>query len=104
MSKETIQARIRQNPKFAELVGRRTKFAVALSLIVLVPYYTFMMITAFNPSLLATKLSEDGVMTVGWPAAAIMIVGFWLLTGLYVRRANSEFDELTAEVLKEAGK
>ena len=104
MSNETIQTRIRRNPKFAELVGRRTKFAVVLSLIVLIPYYTFMMITAFNPQLLATKLSADGVMTIGWPVAAIMIVGFWLLTGLYVRRANSEFDELTAEVLEEAGK
>ena len=53
MSQNSIQARIRKNPKFAELVGKRTRFAIILSLIVLVPYYTFMMITAFYPALLA---------------------------------------------------
>lgn len=43
-------------------------------------------------------------MTIGWPIAALIIIGGWLLTGVYVSRANGEFDRLTAEVLKEAGK
>ena len=102
MSLPTIQIRIRQNPKFAELVRKRTRFAIMLSLIVLVPYYSFMMITAFNPSLLATPLSSGGIMTVGWPVGAVLIIGAWLTTGVYIRRANGEFDQLNAEILKEA--
>ena len=35
MSKNTIQAKIRANPKFAEMVGKRTRLAILLSLIVL---------------------------------------------------------------------
>jgi len=104
MSQQTVHDRIRQNPKFAELVGKRTRFAILLSLIVLVPYYTFMMITAFNPGLLATPLSEGNVITVGWPVAAVLIIGSWLLTGLYISRANGEFDSLNQEILKEANK
>lgn len=104
MSQPNIQARIRSNPKFAELVGKRTRFAITLSLIVLVPYYTFMMITAFNPSLLATPLSAGGIMTIGWPIGVVLIVGSWILTGVYISRANGEFDALTEQVLKEAGK
>ncbi|WP_295009183.1 DUF485 domain-containing protein [uncultured Dechloromonas sp.] len=104
MSQQSIQTKIRSNPKFAELVGKRTRFAIILSLVVLVPYYTFMMITAFNPALLAKPLSDGAVMTWGWPLAALMVVGGWLLTGVYISRANGEFDELNQQILKEAQK
>lgn len=104
MSHTEMHAKIRSNPKFAELVGKRTRFALWLTAIVLVPYYAFMMITAFNPGLLGQKLSEGGIMTLGWPIAALLIVGGWLMTGLYVRRANGEFDAINEEVLKEARK
>jgi len=104
MTQQNIQAKIRSNPKFAELVGKRTRFAIILSLVVLVPYYTFMMITAFNPALLATPLSDGGVMTWGWPLAALMVLGGWLLTGIYISRANGEFDELNQQILAEAQK
>jgi uncharacterized membrane protein (DUF485 family) len=103
MSQSNIHAKIRSNPKFAEMVGKRTRFAIILSLVVLVPYYTFMMITAFHPGLLALPTGE-GVMTVGWPIAALMIFGAWLTTGIYIRRANGEFDALNEEILREAHK
>jgi len=104
MSQQNIQASIRSNPKFAELVGKRTRFAVILSLLVLVPYYTFMFLVSTQPQLFAAKIGEGSVITIGWPIAALIIIGGWLLTGLYISRANGEFDSLTQEVLKEARK
>ncbi len=104
MSQPNIQARIRSNPKFAELVGKRTRFAIILSLIVLVPYYGFMMVTAFNPALLAKPLGDGAIMTIGWPIGVVLIVGSWILTGIYIRRANGEFDALTEQVLRESAK
>jgi uncharacterized membrane protein (DUF485 family) len=104
MSQNTIQARIRSNPKFAELVGKRTRFAIILSLIVLVPYYTFMMITAFNPGLLAQPLSEGSIITFGWPIGVVLVVGSWLTTGIYISRANGEFDSLNEQILRESHK
>jgi uncharacterized membrane protein (DUF485 family) len=104
MSQNSIQARIRANPKFAEMVGKRTRFAIILSLIVLVPYYTFMMITAFNPALLAQPLSEGSIITLGWPVGVILVVGSWLTTGIYISRANGEFDTLNEQILKESRK
>jgi len=104
MSKNSIQVKIRSNPKFAELVGKRTRFAIILSIVVLVPYYSFMFLVSTQPQLFATKLAEGGIVTIGWPIAALIIIGGWLLTGVYVSRANGEFDRITAEVLKEANK
>ena len=103
MSDPSYQSRIRQNPKFAAMVSRRTRFALALSLLVLVPYYSFMMVIAFQPDLLRQTLGE-GVATVGWPIGVALVVGSWLLTGVYVRRANGEFDRMNQEVLKESWK
>ncbi len=104
MTQQNIQAKIRSNPKFAELVGKRTRFAIILSLVVLVPYYTFMLLTSLQPQLFAAKISEGSVITIGWPIAALIVIVGWLLTGVYVSRANGEFDSLTEEVLKEARK
>ena len=104
MSQPSIQAKIRSNPKFAEMVGKRTRFAILLSLVVLVPYYTFMYLVSMQPQIFGAKLSEGGVLTIGWVIAALFVVGGWLLTGVYISRANGEFDRLNAEILKEARK
>lgn len=102
MHQPTIQTRIRQNPKFAEMVSKRTRLAILLSLTVLVPYYAFMMVTAFKPALLATPISEGSIITIGWPIGAAIIIGSWLTTAVYIRRANGEFDQLNQEILAEA--
>ncbi|MDP3841802.1 MAG: DUF485 domain-containing protein [Oxalobacteraceae bacterium] len=104
MPQPTVQTRIRQNPKFAEMVSKRTRLAILLSLIVLLPYYTFMMITAFNPALLAQPISDDSIITIGWPVGAILVIGSWLTTAIYIRRANGEFDKLNKEILDEVSK
>ncbi len=104
MSQNSVQAKIRSNPKFAEMVGKRTRFAILLSLIVLVPYYTYMLLVSLQPQLFAAKIAEGSVITIGWPIAALIVVGGWLLTGVYVSRANGEFDSLNQEVLEEARK
>ena len=104
MSQSNIHAKIRSNPKFAELVGKRTRFAILLSLVVLVPYYSYMLLVSLQPQLFAGKIADGSVITIGWPIAALIVVVGWLLTGVYVHRANGEFDRLTEEVLKEARK
>ena len=104
MSQENIHAKIRSNPKFAEMVGKRTRFAIILSLIVLVPYYSYMALVSLQPQLFAARIGDGSVITIGWPIAALIVFGGWLLTGVYVQRANGEFDRLNEEVLKEARK
>ena len=104
MSQNNIHAKIRANPKFAEMVGKRSRFAVLLSLIVLVPYYTFMLLTSLKPELFTATLSETSVITIGWPIAAVIVIVGWLLTGVYISRANGEFDSLNEQILKDARK
>jgi cation/acetate symporter len=94
--------RMRSNPKFQQLVKTRGRFAWTLSTIVLTGFYGFVMVVAFAPAVLARPVAQGSALTIGVAAGLTIFVTFWLLTALYVRRANSEFDALTAEVVKEA--
>jgi cation/acetate symporter len=96
--------RMRANPKFQELVSRRGRFAWTLAFIVLTMFYGFVMIVAFNPTALGQPVSEGSMLTVGVAVELFMFIFFWSLTAVYVKRANTEFDALTQEIVKEAWK
>lgn len=102
VASSAIYARIRGNPKFGELVARRSRFSTVLSIIVLVVFYGFVLAVAFDPVLIGTRLGEGSPLTVGVGAGLFMFVFFWVLTALYVRRANTEFDALTEEIVRDA--
>jgi uncharacterized membrane protein (DUF485 family) len=93
-------AHIRNNPKFKRLVEARNRLAVQLSAVMLAIYFGFVMLVAFAPGFLGTPMG-DGVMTIGIPIGIIVIVAAFVLTGVYVGKANSSFDTLTSEILKE---
>ena len=59
-------ARIASNPKYQELRTKRSRFGWWLTLAMLVVYYGFILLVAFDKQLLATRIG-DGVMTLGMP-------------------------------------
>jgi uncharacterized membrane protein (DUF485 family) len=93
--------KIRNNPKFRELVSKRTRFAWILSAIILVIYFGFIAIIAFDKSILAAPIGA-GVMTVGFPVGVGVILSAIVLTGIYVYRANGEFDDLNRQIIEES--
>lgn len=102
MTTTTAFASIRMQPQFQDLVRRRRRFIAGLTAATLVPYYAFILVAGFAPHLLARKLAATSIINVGWPVGLALIVGTWLLTGLYILRANGEFDELTAAIVARA--
>ena len=94
-----LATRIAAHPKYQELRAKRTSFGWWLTLAMMVVYYGFIVLVAFNKPFLAQRLG-DGVMTVGIPIGFGVIVFTILITAYYVRRANSEFDELTEAIRK----
>ncbi|KGD70368.1 membrane protein [Tatumella morbirosei] len=93
--------KIADNPAFRELVKKRQHFATLLSLIMLVLYIGFILLIAFAPDWLGTPLSATSSVTRGIPIGVGLIVISFLLTGLYVWRANGEYDRLTRQVIRE---
>lgn len=98
MDDDLVQ-RIVKNPKYQELKAKRTRYGWWLTLAMMVVYYGFIVLVAFNKPFLSQRMG-DGVMTVGIPIGFGVIVFTILITAIYVKRANKEFDDLTAEVTK----
>ncbi|MBG6072923.1 MULTISPECIES: DUF485 domain-containing protein [unclassified Polaromonas] len=98
MDDDLVQ-RIVKNPKYQELKAKRTSYGWWLTLAMMVVYYGFILLVAFNKPFLSQRLGE-GVMTVGIPIGFGVIIFTILITAIYVKRANKEFDDLTAEVTK----
>ena len=83
------------DPQFRDLVRRKQKLSLALTLIIFVAYFGFMGLIAFAPETLATRV---GAATLGIPVGIGIIVFAWILTGIYVRWANGAYDAMVARV------
>ena len=100
---QDVLDRITKNPKFLEFVAMRSRYGIIMSIISAAAYYGFILLVAFDKQLLATKIGS-GVMTLGVPLGVGVIVFTILLTWIYVRRANTEFDAINESIIKEAQK
>jgi uncharacterized membrane protein (DUF485 family) len=88
---------IKSDPNYQKLVRERSRFGWTLTWIMMIVYYGYILLLAFNKELLSRKIGE-GVMTWAMPIGLAVIIFTVLITGLYIRRANSEFDQLTAAI------
>jgi uncharacterized membrane protein (DUF485 family) len=89
-------------PLFSELVRKRNKFALMLSITMLVVYYAFVLFASTDPTGFAVAIGDGTKIPVGLIAGwAIQLFAF-LLTGIYVYRANTEFDAMNKAIIEEA--
>lgn len=98
---DTVYLRIEQNPRFKELVSKRERFAWILSAVMLGLYLAFILLIAFVPEWLGTRISAESTTTWGIPLGVGLILSAFVLTGIYVQRANGEFDDLNKLILDE---
>ena len=98
---QDVYARIRANPKYQHLVKTRNGYGKIMTIIMFIVYYGYISLIAFDKEQLATPLSSSGVTTLGVPIGMGVIVFTVVITAIYVRRANSEFDKMKNEIIKE---
>lgn len=98
--KDDLVQRISTHPKYQELKRKRTRFGWTLTALMLIVYYGFVLLVAFDKPLLAQRMG-DGVMTLGMPIGFGVILFTIAITAYYVNRANAEFDTLSDAVAKD---
>ena len=101
MNLDEVTARVIANPKYAELVNTRNTYGWICTALMMIAYFGYILLIAFNKQFLAQKVGA-GVTSIGIPMGLGVILFTIIITWIYVRRANSEFDELKDEVIKEA--
>lgn len=94
--------RVAETEAYRRLVRERSRFTWTLTAIMLAVYFGYILLIAFDRSLLARPIGS-GTTTLGIPIGIGVIATGIVLTWIYVARANRRFDALMRELLREAG-
>ena len=97
---DRVVERIQRHPKYQTLRRKRNALGFLLTALMLAVYYGFVALIAFDKPFLAQPIGA-GVTSLGVPFGFGVIVFTVVITAIYVRKANSEFDQLTRDIIKE---
>jgi uncharacterized membrane protein (DUF485 family) len=84
---------------YHDLAAKRWRIAIVLTLMVILIYFGFIALIAYRKEWMATLITPG--LTVGILLGALVIVASWLLTWVYVRWANTRYDERLAALKRE---
>jgi uncharacterized membrane protein (DUF485 family) len=101
---QNVLDRVTANPKFLEFVAMRNRYSIIMTIISAAAYYGFILLVAFQGPWLGTKLGAGMTTSIGVPIGVGVIVFTIILTWIYVRRANGEFDATNEAIIHEAQK
>lgn len=94
--------KIAQHPKYKELVRSRNRVGWTLTIIMMVVYYGFIYLVAYEKEFMARPLSS-GTTSLSVTIGIGVILMTVSLTGLYVFIANRKFDFLIRSIQKDVG-
>lgn len=97
MSEHTLKE-IKTHPAYKELVRARARATWPLAILMLVVYFSYILVIAFAPDLFAIKVIDDAHTTWGIVIGLGVILFSFLLTGIYVRIANKKLEPLTEQL------
>lgn len=101
---QQVSSNIAADPRFLKFVAKRNTYSIIMAILGALAYYGFILLVAFNPQLMAQKLGAGMTTSLGVPLGVGVIVFTIVITWIYVRRANTEFDDEAAEIIKGASK
>jgi uncharacterized membrane protein (DUF485 family) len=96
-----LTQRIAAHPRYLELKTKRSRLGWWLTAAMLVVYYGFIMLVAFDKPLLGTVLAPG--LSLGIALGAAVIAAAWVVTGVYVAWANKHYDRVVAEARRAQG-
>jgi len=93
--------RVASHPAYQRLRRMRNRLGWFLTVLMLLGYYGYIGLIAFDKAFLAQPIGEGRITTIGIPIALGLMVFTIAITGIYVRRANKEFDQLTHQIVED---
>lgn len=80
----------------SKLAAQRWRISLLLSTLVVIVYFGFILLAAFDKPLMATRLAPG--LSLGILLGVLVIVAAWLTTWVYVRWANGHYDRTVREL------
>lgn len=88
------------SPEFRELVARRRRFVLPATIFFLTWYLGFILLAGYAQDFMGESVYKS--ITVGYVLALTQFVMVWVLAGLYLRKAEREFDPLAERAAQRA--
>lgn len=85
-----------------KIAAERFRLAIILTVLMLIFYFGFIMLVAFNKPLLGTLLTPG--LSLGILLGALVIVSAWVLCLIYVQWANNHYDKVVSSVIAAQGR
>lgn len=89
------------DPALRALAQRRWRVAITLTIAMVILYFGFISLVAFDKELLGRRVG--GGLSVGILLGAVVIVASWLLTWFYVRWTNTHYDTALGTIERQHG-
>jgi uncharacterized membrane protein (DUF485 family) len=91
--------RAHERRQIADLSAARWRIAVALTAAMMVIYFGFILLVAFNKPLLGRQIMPG--LSIGILLGVLVILLSWVLIGVYTRWANHHYDAEVARLQRE---
>ena len=89
--------RAAKSPEFQELQRKKRSFVIPATIFFVCWYFGFIILAGYAPGFMGESIYEG--FTVGYLIALSQFVMVWVLAGMYLRKANRDFDPLITEVI-----
>ena len=99
--RDDLVAQVSASPTYQKLVNTRSAYGWWLTALMMIVYYGFTLLVAYAKPFMGSRISPDSVITWAIPIGLFVLIFTIVITGIYVRRANTEFDDLTDKLRKE---
>ena len=89
-----------QSPEFKELIAKKRRFVLPATIFFLSWYFGFILLAGYAPSFMGESIYEG--FTVGYALALSQFVMVWVLSYMYLKRADRNFDPLADKAARTA--
>jgi uncharacterized membrane protein (DUF485 family) len=89
-----------RSPEFKELIAKRKRFVLPATIFFLSWYLGFILLAGYAEDFMGDSVYEG--LTVGYVLALSQFVMVWVLAGVYLRKANRDFDPLARKAAARA--
>ncbi|MCL1886459.1 MAG: DUF485 domain-containing protein [Betaproteobacteria bacterium] len=88
-----------QHPDFKKMEMEKNRISWFFSFLVFAVYVAYILYIGINPEFFSRPLVAGSAITIGIYAGIGIILFSIILTGIYVRKVNKKFDEVTQKVI-----
>jgi uncharacterized membrane protein (DUF485 family) len=89
-----------RSPEFKELIAKRKRFVLPATIFFLSWYLGFILLAGYAEDFMGNSIYEG--LTVGYVLALSQFIMVWVLAGVYLRKANRDFDPLARKAAARA--